>query len=283
MKIKTLKLFYSTPAAICALALFAPSIRAADKDTLDETDVNFVKHESAAGDAAVKMGELGAKKATRPEVRAFAEMMAADHTKANGELKALAATKGVEISQVTDPKHAEAFQKLEKSSAADFDNDFLKAAVGGHQKCVGNFEEASMNANDTDVKAFATKTLPILRVHLARAKELAPKGVTSEGTTKTTAEPDNTARNSRDRDAKTLTPLDQGSSKSDVEITAQIRKEIIATADMSVNAQNVKIITQNGKVTLRGPVNTASEKTTIDGIATRLVRTENVASHLEVK
>jgi hypothetical protein len=62
MKIKTLKLLYSTPAAICALALFAPSIRAADKDTLNETDVNFVKHESAAGDRSRKDGRARSQK-----------------------------------------------------------------------------------------------------------------------------------------------------------------------------------------------------------------------------
>jgi sporulation protein YlmC with PRC-barrel domain len=102
-------------------------------------------------------------------------------------------------------------------------------------------------------------------------------------TTNVTTEPDNTARNVRDRNDRTLTPLDQGNSKADVDTTAQIRKEIIAEKDMSVNARNVKIITNNGRVTLRGPVNTAEEKRLIGEIAARIARSENVDNQLEVK
>ena len=78
--------------------------------------------------------------------------------------------------------------------------------------------------------------------------------------TDATTDADNTRRNVSDRDNRTVTPLDQKNSKADVETTAQIRKEIIAAKDMSVNARNVKIITNNGRVTLRGPVSTAEEK-----------------------
>jgi hyperosmotically inducible protein len=94
---------------------------------------------------------------------------------------------------------------------------------------------------------------------------------------------DNTARNIRDRDNRTLTPLDQGASKADVATTAQIRKEILAGKNMSVNAKNVKIITNEGRVTLRGPVNTAEEKRLIGDIAIRITRQENVDNQLEVK
>jgi sporulation protein YlmC with PRC-barrel domain len=102
-------------------------------------------------------------------------------------------------------------------------------------------------------------------------------------TTNAITEPDNTRRNVRDRDDRTLTPLNQGNSKADVDTTAQIRKEIIAGKNMSVNARNVKIITNNGQVTLRGPVNTAEEKRLIGDIANRIARSENVDNQLEVK
>jgi osmotically-inducible protein OsmY len=68
-----------------------------------------------------------------------------------------------------------------------------------------------------------------------------------------------------------------------VATTAQIRKEIIAGKNMSVNARNVKIITNKGQVTLRGPVNTAEEKRLIGEIANRIARSENVDNQLEVK
>ncbi len=98
-----------------------------------------------------------------------------------------------------------------------------------------------------------------------------------------TTEPDNAARNLRDRKDQTLTPLNQGNSKADVATTAQIRKEIIAGKNMSVNARNVKIITIDGRVTLRGPVNSAEEKRLIGDIAERSVHSDQVDNQLEVK
>jgi len=93
---------------------------------------------------------------------------------------------------------------------------------------------------------------------------------------------DNTRQNVRDRDSRTLTPLDQGNSQADVDITARIRQEIMADSDMTTDARNVKIITQNGHVTLRGPVNTADEKKRIAEIANRVASAGNVDNQLEV-
>ena len=101
-------------------------------------------------------------------------------------------------------------------------------------------------------------------------------------TTNTVTDADNTARNVRDRDDRTLTPLNQGNSKADTDTTAQIRKGILAGKGMSVNAKNVKIITNNGRVTLRGPVKSEEEKRLIGEIANRIVRSENVDNQLEV-
>ena len=100
--------------------------------------------------------------------------------------------------------------------------------------------------------------------------------------TNATTGADNTRRNVRDRDSRTLTPLNQGNSQADVNTTAQIRKEILAIKGVTTNAKNVKIITLNGHVTLRGPVNTAEEKTRIGDIANRIAQSGNVDNQLEV-
>jgi len=94
---------------------------------------------------------------------------------------------------------------------------------------------------------------------------------------------DNTARNRRDKDGNTLTAGDQGNSSGDIAITANIRKAVLARDGLSVNAQNVKIITLNGRVTLRGPVNTEEEKTIIADIAGGVVEASAVDNQLEVK
>ncbi len=91
-----------------------------------------------------------------------------------------------------------------------------------------------------------------------------------------------TARHVRDQDDQTRKPLVQGNSRADRETTAQIRKEIIAGENMSMNAQNVKIITRDGQVTLRGPVNSAEEKRAIGEIAVRITNEKAVDNQLEI-
>ena len=93
---------------------------------------------------------------------------------------------------------------------------------------------------------------------------------------------DNTRRNVRDRNQRTLTPLDQGNSQADINTTVQIRKEIMAGENMSTNAKNVKIITLDGHVTLRGAVNSEEEKKNIGEIADRSLHSGTVDNQLEV-
>lgn len=94
---------------------------------------------------------------------------------------------------------------------------------------------------------------------------------------------DNSERNVRDREGDKPTAIDQGNSKSDIDITAQIRKDIMDQENLSINAQNVKIITTDGRVTLRGPVKTAEEKRLIAGFATRATSEDRVDDQLEVE
>jgi sporulation protein YlmC with PRC-barrel domain len=107
--------------------------------------------------------------------------------------------------------------------------------------------------------------------------------VTPYFNTNQSADADNTARNVRDRNDNTLTPLDQSNTQADVDITRTIRKQIMADKELSMDAKNVKIITQNGHVTLRGPVNSVEEKHQIGEIANTAAQSENVENQLEVK
>lgn len=93
---------------------------------------------------------------------------------------------------------------------------------------------------------------------------------------------DNSAVNQRDVNTNAKTPFDQNENKVDIGITASIRKSVVDT-NMSTNAQNVKIITQDGNVTLRGPVKTQEEKDRIDEIARKVAGVKAVDSQLEVE
>jgi hyperosmotically inducible protein len=107
---------------------------------------------------------------------------------------------------------------------------------------------------------------------------------TSTNSTSATTNADNTANNSRDTNSGALTAADQSNSGPDVKITQQIRQQVVAdTNHYSVDAKNIKIITTNGKVTLRGPVDTDTEKTGIAAIASNVAGQGNVDDQLEVK
>jgi osmotically-inducible protein OsmY len=81
------------------------------------------------------------------------------------------------------------------------------------------------------------------------------------------SEVDNTGRNVRDRDDATLTPADQSNSALDLELTKSIRQGITSNDEMSLQARNVKVISQDGVVTLRGPVETEEERASIEALA----------------
>lgn len=93
---------------------------------------------------------------------------------------------------------------------------------------------------------------------------------------------DNTEKNVRDKDGKSLTVFDQGGSEADRNITAGIRKAIVDNDGLSTNAHNVKIITLDGVVTLRGPVDSAAEKATVETVAKNASGVKRVDSQLEI-
>jgi len=105
---------------------------------------------------------------------------------------------------------------------------------------------------------------------------------TAQPSADTPVSPDNTAVNERDADGDNKTPINQDENQDDVNRTAEIRQKILATEGMSVNARNVKVITSKGKVTLRGPVNSDTEKETIDRIAREVAGDQNVDNQIEV-
>jgi hyperosmotically inducible protein len=93
---------------------------------------------------------------------------------------------------------------------------------------------------------------------------------------------DNTGKNARDASGDTLTAGDQPENAGDRDITQGVRKAIVANDDLSTNAHNVKIITVNGVVTLRGPVNSADEKAKVAATATKVAGVKRVDNQLEV-
>jgi hyperosmotically inducible periplasmic protein len=94
--------------------------------------------------------------------------------------------------------------------------------------------------------------------------------------------PDNSATNVRDRSNGAITPLDQSNKPADIAMTRQIRRALMADKSLSTTAQNVKVITIDGTVILRGPVNTEHEKAVIAEKAVQIAGVGHVNDQLEI-
>jgi len=97
------------------------------------------------------------------------------------------------------------------------------------------------------------------------------------------SQPDNTRVNERDRNGDTLTPMDQGNSEADRRTTQQIRQALMNDGGLSFTAKNVKIITLNGKVTLRGTVKSDQERNAVEAAARKAAGSAQIDNLLEVK
>lgn len=138
-------------------------------------DSDFMKEAAVGGMAEVEMGKLAATKAANPDVKKFAQMMVDDHTKANNDLKALAAKKGMTLPTDLDSSHKSTMDDLREQAGADFDKAYVEEMVDDHEEDVSKFEDEAKNATDPDVRAFAQKTLPVLQKHLDAIKGIQAK------------------------------------------------------------------------------------------------------------
>jgi osmotically-inducible protein OsmY len=93
---------------------------------------------------------------------------------------------------------------------------------------------------------------------------------------------DNSVQNERDRNHSTLTPMDQSNKQEDIDISKRIRSALVKDDSLSIEAKNIKIITIDGAITLRGPVKTDQEKTTIVATATQLAGNSPVRDEIEI-
>ena len=139
------------------------------------SDADFVEDAAIGGMSEVELGKLASTKATSADVKAFGQMMVTDHTKANDELKALAAKKGWKLPAEVDSSHKSTADDLKSRTGADFDKEYVEEMVDDHETDVKAFEDKAKNATDPDLKAFAEKTLPTLRKHLDAIKAIQAK------------------------------------------------------------------------------------------------------------
>lgn len=140
--------------------------------TLAKDDAEFITSALQGGMADIKTSEIALKRTVSAAEREFAQKMIDGHGKVIAELKTLAEAKGIAIPALLDEKSQKQVDELGKQSDKVFAEVYLENQIDAHKKAVSAYKEASKDAKDPEVKAFAAKNLPHLEEHLAQAKTL---------------------------------------------------------------------------------------------------------------
>ena len=165
----------ATTASTATTDTTATGLTGGTVSTVEPADKEFVSKAGMAGLAEVQMGNLALQKAQNAGVKAFAQRMVTDHTKANEELQQLATTKGLTLPTELAAEHKAGFDHLSSLSGAEFDKAYMQHMVADHEKAVADFQTAANGAVDADIKGYASKNLPVLQEHHKLAQETSGK------------------------------------------------------------------------------------------------------------
>jgi putative membrane protein len=131
----------------------------------------FAVKAASSGMMEVSLGELAQQQGQQEGVKQFGQTMVADHGKANTELSTLARNKNMELPTTMLPQHQQHIAHLKNLSGPAFDKAYMTMMVQGHEKDVAEFQKAAQSEADPDLKAYAQKTLPVLKSHLDMARK----------------------------------------------------------------------------------------------------------------
>ena len=156
--------------AAALVALTGPA--AAQVQLVSDQDREFVNKAATGNLAEVELGRVAAQRAARPSVRSFGERMVTDHGRSNAELTSLARSKGIDVPTALEPSQQAVRDRLSVLSGNDFDRAYMSEMVRDHTEDIALFERASEISTDPDLKAWAAQSLPMLREHLALARQV---------------------------------------------------------------------------------------------------------------
>ncbi len=133
--------------------------------TVSKKDMKFAKCAAKDGMMEVKLGQLAQANASNADVKKHAMMMVEDHTKANDELKTVAAKKNIVLPTTLTEKQQKCYDKFAKLQGKEFDKKYSKCMVKDHKKAVCLFKKESKKGKDADLKNWAAAKLPTLKHH----------------------------------------------------------------------------------------------------------------------
>lgn len=146
-----------------------------NKDKFDTTDVKkdaeFAVKAASGGMMEVELGNLAMTNGSSQQVKDFGQSMVSDHSKANDELKALAASKNITLPTTPNADMQKKIDDLKKKQGRDFDKAYIDLMVDDHNEDVDEFQKEGDKGNDPDLKSWAAGKVPVLQHHLQMAKD----------------------------------------------------------------------------------------------------------------
>jgi putative membrane protein len=162
--------------SLAVMSCLGGGIAAAGDDTKKNepvTSSTFVTKAAQNGMAEVELAKAALEKSQDQDVRNFANKMVTDHTKANSELMSIAKRKNVQAPPALDTKHRAMVDQLKNKSGAAFDAAYAQHMAMDHKKALDLFQNASSSQDvDSELSAFAKKSLPTLEEHKRMADKL---------------------------------------------------------------------------------------------------------------
>lgn len=141
-----------------------------NNDNDREDDSTFAVEAAGGGMMEVQFGQLATKNAASTEVRKFGQMMVDDHSKANEELKALAAQKNIPLPTTLPEDKQKMYDELSQKKGAEFDEAYMDMMVDDHKEDIDAFQKEADHGNDPDLKNWAAGKVPVLQHHLEVAQ-----------------------------------------------------------------------------------------------------------------
>lgn len=138
--------------------------RAADVSAGDKA---FVHKAAIGGMFEVQSGKIASDKGMSQEVKDFGGKMVEDHGKANDELKSIASSKGIDVPSALDDKHQKMIDALNAKSGKDFDELYFSDMTKAHKMDNALFMKEASSGDDADIKAFASKTDQVIKMHIS--------------------------------------------------------------------------------------------------------------------
>jgi putative membrane protein len=135
-------------------------------------DAKFIVKAGEINLAEINIGRLAAQRASRQDVRQFANQLVQDHQMNLSKLNDMANRNRWRSAERMDQEHQQLFQKLASLQGQAFDREFVQAMVDGHKKVVEIFKHASENCKNADIKQFASQTLATIQQHEKEAQRL---------------------------------------------------------------------------------------------------------------